>query len=101
MINFQAKCPATASTLTILQACQDPKFCLKYDDVTQTFSLKENHQYYSQVQHQLLVSRRRYCDFFVWTTVDFVVIRILRNETFISDMLPKLEHVYITGNNSI
>ena len=29
--------------------------------------MKKNHQYFFQVQHQMLVTNTKYCDFFVWT----------------------------------
>ena len=40
----------------------DSNFPVSFDGV-----IRQNHQYYFQVQHQLLVTGRSYCHFFIWT----------------------------------
>jgi len=51
-------------------ACQDPTFCFSVDG-TGTYSLKQTHDYYYQVVGQLALSGAKFCDFIVWTKVDF------------------------------
>ena len=43
-------------------------------------TLKENSSYYFQVQGQMGVTNRKYCDFFIYTTAGFHLERILFNE---------------------
>jgi len=44
--------------------------------------LKTTHPYYSQVQCQIFTSSTDYCDFAVWTEVDFTTIRIEPDHEF-------------------
>ena len=47
-------------------------------------SLKKNHPYYFQVQCQLMVTSKKYCDFVVYTKSDFHVERILPDPDFVN-----------------
>lgn len=49
-------------------------------------SLSQNHNYYYQVMGSLCCTTREWCDFVVWTFKGMVVIRIQRDEHFISQM---------------
>ena len=76
---IEVKCPYSDKEKTITDACKGSNFCLKLSD-DGTFSLKENHAYYSQVQGQLYLSGRSKCFFMVWTLVDSVIIELKRDE---------------------
>lgn len=56
--------------------------------------LDRNHAYYYQIQGQLFCTGRSYCKFVVYTFEDIKVIRIDRNDEFISDMVQKLTQFY-------
>ncbi|KAJ8671850.1 hypothetical protein QAD02_003109 [Eretmocerus hayati] len=56
--------------------------------------LKKKHPYYYQVQGQMLVTNRAYCDFVVWTFVDMHHKTIERDPDFIQEMLKKLIDFY-------
>ncbi|XP_023316614.1 uncharacterized protein LOC106658550 [Trichogramma pretiosum] len=56
--------------------------------------LKEDHPYYYQVQGQLYATKRNFCDFIIYTFIDFKRITVYRNEKFISEMLAKLDLFY-------
>ncbi|XP_033725553.1 uncharacterized protein LOC117315463 [Pecten maximus] len=56
--------------------------------------LDSKHDYYHQVQGQLLCSQRSLCDFVVYTLSDMKVLRIKRDEEFISRMVAKLTSFY-------
>ena len=60
----------------------------------QNYGLKENHRYYTQVQLQMYVCKVDYVDFLVWTPIDCIISRVNRNDTFISEMVKKLETVW-------
>lgn len=55
-----------------------------------SLTLKENHDYYYQVQGQMLCTKAKKAYFVVYTFKDLVVIPIPRNEAFIEDMVRKL-----------
>jgi len=56
--------------------------------------LKEAHQYYYQVQGQLLVTGRSFCDFVVWTFKGCERIKVPRNEAFIDLLFCDLYNFY-------
>ena len=53
------------------------------------------HKYYTQVQGQLLVSQKKYCDFVVWTQKGQVVHRVYPNINFTEKLLQKLTDFYL------
>ena len=64
----EVKCPYKFRFHTIESAAAYPEFCLtqtKNPDGTLTIQLKLTHDYYSQVQGQLAITERKWCDFVV------------------------------------
>jgi len=57
-----------------------------------------NTQYYYQIQQQMLVTKRLYCDFFVWTKgtkpTDKFLIRVMKDNDFCANLLERLENVF-------
>lgn len=63
--------------------------------INDEFCLKENSPYYFQIQTQLLVTERSYCDFFIWTNKDEKRIYVNRNDKLISEIIiPKVTDFY-------
>ena len=69
------------------------------------YELSDTHKYYHQVQGNLYVTNRSYCDFIVWSAKLLYCIRILRDPTweqniglmqtyYIEKVLPCLENFY-------
>ena len=57
--------------------------------------MKKNHQYFFQVQHQMLVTNTKYCDFFVWTQGnDTFLLRVSRDNLFCKQLLDKLLSIF-------
>ena len=46
------------------------------DDVENTYRLKKDHDYFAQIQGQLAITKRKWCDFFVYTVHGFFLARI-------------------------
>ena len=69
----EVKCPYCIRNNTIDEAPSnsDPKFCI------QSGSLSTTHPYYAQIQTQMNVCNRKYCDFFMWTEKDYFCQRIM------------------------
>lgn len=58
--------------------------------VDHKIELDKDHDYYSQVQGQLMIRGANYCEFIVYTQCDMVVQRIKPDVIYIRDMLEKL-----------
>ncbi|KAE8742512.1 hypothetical protein FOCC_FOCC011922 [Frankliniella occidentalis] len=80
----EVKCPYTTRNHPVGPQYQP---YLRYAKDKITVKLKKNHAYYYQVQGQLMVTGRMYCDFIVYTYKDIKTIRILRKENFMALML--------------
>ena len=97
---LEIKCPYRAKDKPLVDICTDSKqkssFFMEYNSQTGTFTLKRNHSYYYQVQGQLHVMGRSWCDFYVWTprVGDRVVERIVRDTAFWNSIFPSLRRFY-------
>ena len=91
---LEIKCPYSARDFaTIKEASSKHQIGLKYDK-DENPQLPKTHKYYFQVQAQMYVTDRKFCDFVVWSRHDFVCIRIPRDETFIQQKLIKVLDFY-------
>ena len=62
----EVKCPYTKYHVTPLDACTDAKLFMELIGASKC-KLKEDDQYYAQVQGQMAVTGARRCDFIVFT----------------------------------
>ena len=87
----EVKCPVTSLDKPITSLTV-PYLVADGDNL----KLKENHNYYYQVQGQMFCSGRSRCLFAVYasTAKDIKVIRIARDDTFIAAMVEKLQKFY-------
>ncbi|XP_061197004.1 uncharacterized protein LOC133205251 [Saccostrea echinata] len=77
---IEVKCPFSARAMSIKDACTNLKDFFLECDSEGVLHLRENHDYWHQVQGQLYLTGTTCCDFVVWTPVSMEVIRILRDE---------------------
>lgn len=90
----EIKCPYSARDLTIAQASQQLKsFCLEASG--NDYKLKFNHDYWYQVQGQLLVTGAPFCMFIVYTKTDLWHSKILPDIDAMEMLLNKLSKFYI------
>jgi len=62
----EIKCPISAKDTTLNDLCShNNQFFLHLDK--NKMKLKTNHNYCYQIQEQLHITRRAWCDFYVWT----------------------------------
>ena len=64
----EVKCPYSQRDHTPAEARSSPGFCCNLNthvDGSQTLQLKENHAYFAQVQGQMAVGDRPWCDFVI------------------------------------
>ena len=85
------------------QDVQDPKFYLELDDKGE-LHLSKSHEYYYQVQGQLSVCEKDYCDFVCWTPKGIHVERITQDpehfkptKTALDSFLKALLPILLTG----
>lgn len=52
---------------------------------TMEYNLKQDHEYYYQVQMQMFLTETDYCDFVVWNPKSYLSIRVYRDEPFRND----------------
>ncbi len=90
----EIKCPFAARLKTPFDACSETKFPCTID-TSGEIKLKRTHHYYAQVQGQMALCRRSYCDYFVWTLKGFSLERISFDSTFWEDCVHKLNSFYI------
>ena len=86
---LEIKCPFTFKKG--LSGYKDSKTC----PITSDEKFKENHEYYFQVQLQMLVTERDHCDFFVWSKNDWIMVHVVKNENFCEALKVKLKKVFM------
>jgi putative phage-type endonuclease len=57
--------------------------------------LKENHKYYYQVQTQMLITEKEFCDFVVWTQEDMTVQRIEPDQDSHDEIVTKSTNFFV------
>jgi len=93
----EIKCPYTARNLSIPEAVHQmgdkSNFCLELVGNGEVH-LKQNHEYYYQVQGQLMITGTPFCDFVVYTEKDLFIETILPDTETMNKMLDKLVNTY-------
>ena len=60
--------------------------------------IKKKHKYYTQMQGQMMILNKQYCDFFIWTPLEdeenYLLIKCPRDDHFINEMKVKLNSYF-------
>lgn len=90
----EIKCPYSARDMVLADACQQlkAKFCLR--PTADGYDLHTNHEYWFQVQGQLLVTGAPFCLFIVYTRREMWHNVIQPDNEVMSTMLEKLSKFY-------
>ena len=91
---LEIKCPFSHRNVTPTAACDTSKFYCTLSGDGQQISLKRNHRYYAQVQGQMAIGGRPWCDFVVYTTMGIGVERIPFDQSYWDTLLQKLISFY-------
>lgn len=95
---LEIKCPYAQRNVTPAEACSTPGFCCALEDSqdgTPRLILRTNHLYYAQVQGQMAVGNRPWCDFVIFTTMGIHVQRIKFDKGYWEKtLLPRLIEFY-------
>ena len=91
---LEVKCPYSVRNMTPTEAASGNGFCSRLNSSRQ-LELKQNHQYYAQVQGQMALGERNWCDFVIFTLKGISVQRIsFDQEYWNTKLLPKLASFY-------
>ena len=93
----EIKCPYKYRDLSPEDAASNSDFCsvVNMQAGKKALQLKRSHQYYSQIQGQLAITQRLWCDFIIYTTKGISVERInFDSDYWKNDLLPKLTAFY-------
>ena len=92
---IEIKCPYLHRNRTPIEACSSPGFCCVSKtnaDGDKVLELRKNHHYYAQIQGQMAVGGRPWCDFIIYTTKGISVERVSFDEEYWKHtLLPVLE----------
>ena len=94
---LEVKCPFSHRNETPEQASTSPGFCsvLHTSDGTQGLALRRTHTYFAQVQGQMAIGGRPWCDFVIFTTQGISVERVKYDALYWKNTLvPKLTKFY-------
>ena len=92
---LEIKYPYSSRAQTPAEACNTPGFCCNFDASSGILFLKENHQYYAQVQRKMAIGEHPWCDFVIYTNKGISVQRVACNVDFWNKtLLPKLTCFY-------
>ncbi len=86
------KCPYSVRDTSVNEACNKKDFMTSLKDGQVT--LKRSHKYFYQVQGQMAVCQRSWCDFVIWTPSSITVERIPFDEKLWMEVLPQLEYFF-------
>ncbi|KAM4894845.1 uncharacterized protein FYW23_006887 isoform 1-T2 [Sylvia borin] len=89
---LEVKCPYKHRNRTVREACKDKDFCLEVDG--DSYALKKNHPYFTQVQCQLGTTGFQRADFVVHTNKETAVVPVEFDREFWGQTVPKLEKFY-------
>ena len=94
----EIKCPYKYRELQPEAAAQQTDFCCKLSidsNGTKAVELKRKHPYFAQIQGQLAITERKWCDFVVYTKKGISIERIENDSEFWEhELLPKLITFY-------
>ena len=85
--------PYSVRDRTPEEACLASNFYCNLDS-TRKLKLKETHQYFAQVQGQMAIGERTWCDFMVYTQKGLSIERIRFNKIFWENTFSKLKSFY-------
>ena len=72
----------------------DPRFYLKISEDGELY-LSRSHKYYRQIQGQLAICEKEYCDFICWTPHGMHTEHILPEDSYLNETIPQLDAFFV------
>ncbi|XP_035222774.1 uncharacterized protein LOC118195559 [Stegodyphus dumicola] len=93
---LEIKCPYTARfSADLSDFFSKPNSVGLRMDADNNLYLPKSHKYYFQIQGQLAITERNWCDLYIWCREDAITLRIPEDKTFWISLVPKLEKFYV------
>lgn len=89
---LEVKCPYKHRNRTVREACKDKDFCLELNG--DSYALKRDHAYFTQMQCQLAATGLQHADFVVHTNKETAMAPVEFDAKFWGETVPKLEKFY-------
>ena len=86
---IEAKCPFSLRQTTVTSALEKGNFMLKKDSSGQiALNLKSGlgFQYYHQIQGNLHLTNRSWCDLIVWTPLEMVIVSVPKDDSWVENL---------------
>lgn len=93
---LEIKCPFSRKDSVLIDVDNEISFVTYIFYEGGKLKLKRRHQYYTQVQVAMYVTNTSRCFFFVYSSVQSIVIVVQRDEAFLAQSVPVLEHFYFS-----
>lgn len=90
----EVKCPWTVRDGQLCDLLREKSSCVS--ECEGSLRLKKSHRYYYQIQVQLFVWKREYCDFVLWTCTEIHVERVKADKEFLLPLLHAAEGFFKT-----
>ncbi|CAN7990437.1 unnamed protein product, partial [Ixodes hexagonus] len=91
----EVKCPYVQRHYTLEELHHSPPECLEQDESTGAVTLKATHTYYYQIQTQMLVTKRKHCDFALWTTNAMFIERVYAYTALQDEVVTKCKAFFV------
>lgn len=94
---LEVKCPCSQRDVIPVEACGTPGFCCVLgDNRSSAIKLCRTHRYYAQVQGQMAIGGRKWCDFVIYTKKGIAVEWIAFDPNYWSNqLLPKFTRIFL------
>jgi hypothetical protein len=91
---LEIKCPASLRGRTIVDRVANVSYVKYLKVINNTVVINKKHEYYTQMQIAMYVSNLVYSHFYVYSSKEQVHLLVERDDTFLSECLPKLCSFY-------
>ena len=89
---LEIKCPYKYRDCNI-ESINDSDFYLRLNEANE-WEVNTEHEYYFQIQGQMGIWDKPYCDFFCWTLKGNITVRVTYDHDFFEQMVVKLQHFF-------
>ena len=86
---IEAKCPFSLRETTVTSALERTSFMLKKEssgDIVLNLNSDLGLQYYHQIQGNLYLTNRSWCDLIVWTPLEMVIVYVAKDDSWVGNI---------------
>lgn len=91
----EVKCPYSYKDSALDVAAFNEKFPLRYSTEEDRYAMRENHEYYYQIQLQMFVTGLKFGYFVVYTNCDLIYVKVEYDQQLMDECIPKVKKYWI------